>query len=153
MQVDVTHWKDLAVVQFKLVRKYAPHALHAWVTDQDAYYQWEIDSPAHGGAFTVRMHYVPRHPEVCPQLYVWDPIMLPLHVGLFPGQTVNGKGRCHQFHTNDNGPGGRVCICHINTSQWEPSMTYAQVLLKGALWINAYAAHLRTGAAVAEYFC
>ena len=153
MQIDASHWKDLAVVQFKLVQHYFSQFLHVWSTDDDAHYQGNIDSTALGGALTLRLEYMPRHPDVCPQLYVWDPIKLPLHVGLFPGQTINEKGRCHEFHTNENGPSGRVCICHINTSQWEPSMTYAQVLLKGALWINAYEAHLQTGAPIAEYFC
>lgn len=152
MDIDTTHWKDLAVMQFKLVRKYFPQFVHQWRTDEDAHYQGDIESTTLGGAITLRLQYVPRHPEVCPQLYVWDPITLPLHVGLFPEQTINSKGFCHATHTNSNGPGGKISICHINASQWDPSMTYAQVLLKGTLWINAYLGHLQTGNPISDYF-
>jgi hypothetical protein len=152
MHISDDHWKEVAVVQDALVRKYFSNFTLTWRSEDDAYYQGDIQNETLGGSFTLRLQFIPRHPEICPLLFVWDPIVLPMNREKHPGAAINDLAARHETHTLQNGPGGRVCICHIGTSQWEPSFSYAQVLIKGALWLQAYEGHLSTGKRIADYF-
>ena len=153
MHVVANCSKKMEDLQDALVHMYFSQFQRVRLSDDDAYYQGDIASDVLGGQVTLRLQYMPTLPEVCPLLFVWNPIAIPLNPEVFPGETINSKGCCHNFHTNSNGPGGRVSICHISASMWDPSMVYVQVLLKGAMWLNAYEGHLQTGQPISEYFC
>jgi len=132
-------------VEKKLVEKFFPEFALFGLTE-DPYFEGRMSSNSGRVRFLVRVVLVSGFPEVMPELYVWDPLFL----RTWDGSSLNAEGISHYFHTLDNGPGGRVQICH--TLDWDPSITCVQVILKARLWIEAYDAHLTTGKAIADYF-
>ncbi|RJR23286.1 MAG: hypothetical protein C4582_05665 [Desulfobacteraceae bacterium] len=83
----------------------------------------------------------PPYPEKIPNLYVIYPSVLPKY-----GQgSINELGNSHAFHTNSNGPDGVVAICHYSSSEWDTSCTAYGVIIRGLIWLEAYAIHLKTG--------
>lgn len=63
--------------------------------------------------------------------------------------TINSLGCTHDFHTNSNGPGGCVQICHFSPANWDASKTCVSVMIKAVLWCEAYDVHMVTGLSIA----
>jgi len=92
---------------------------------------------------------IPRgYPDQCPPAYIYRPNPLQGHRGL---RTINSYGSSHEMHTLGNGAHGEVQICHFRPERWDASVTLAKVLLKCALWLEAYEQHLRTGSGIAKF--
>ena len=87
-------------------------------------------------------------PDEMPKLFVISPHTLWKYDGY---GTVNKEGISHAFHTLENGPGGRVQICHFKPDLWDSSKTIVAVMMKGLFWLEAYEAHLRTGRDLADF--
>jgi len=87
------------------------------------------------------------YPDEMPSLFVVCPLILPKYDSR---GTINNEGASHKFHTQENGPGGCVQICHFKPDYWDASQTCVGVFLKGALWLEAYDVHLCTGQGIAE---
>lgn len=89
-----------------------------------------------------------NYPHTIPHLYVISPSKLRKYNRK---DTVNAEGLSHRFHTWDNGPWSCVQICHTKPILWSPAHTCVSVLLKGAIWLEAYSAHLRTGRDLCDF--
>jgi hypothetical protein len=100
---------------------------------------------AGSGSYELTAEASEAYPYVEPDLLVTRPHVLWMYGGL---TSINSLGTTHDYHAHDNGPDGCVKICHVLL--WDPSMTFVQVLLKGIIWLEAYAIHLRTGATIAQ---
>ena len=46
---------------------------------------------------------------------------------------------------------GCTKICHFRPELWKDNNTLYQVVMKGLIWLEAYEAHLRTGASLSKY--
>lgn len=46
---------------------------------------------------------------------------------------------------------GCTQICHFKPGLWKDNNTLYQVIMKGLIWLEAYEAHLRTGATLTRY--
>ena len=86
------------------------------------------------------------YPYEMPRLFVTSPTKLWKYQNR---GTVNAESRNHSFHTNSNGPGGIVQICH--TEPWDPSTTCLKVIARGALWVEGLEANRCTGMTIAEF--
>ena len=64
-------------------------------------------------------------------------------------KTINSLGVSHAYHVYGNGHNGFLQICH--TSDWDSSCTCVMALLRGALWVDGYEHHLRTGETIDQY--
>jgi len=127
-----------------LLRKYFP-GFSVYDPNGKTYIEGWIRSNG-GRNFKLKIHVPESYPYSKPQMYVVEPATLYKKDGK---STINSLGLSHAFHTNGNGPGGVVCICH--TDGWNSSRTFIQMLKKGRLWCEAYEAHLRTGKDICKY--
>lgn len=100
-----------------------------------------------GLLYTLKLTIPTWYPDEMPSLFVVSPLTLPKYGGL---GTINNEGISHAFHTQENGPGGCVQICHFQHDYWDASQTCVGVFVKGILWLEAYETHLRTGKDSAE---
>ena len=66
-------------------------------------------------------------------------------------RTINSFGVSHAMHTLENGPSGEVQICHWRPDRWHSGITLNKVMLKGILWLEAYAQHLATGKDINDF--
>lgn len=114
--------------------------------DQNPYFEGWLPGLHSPHDYQVRLVLPPGSPDVQPDLFVWEPIELPA----YGGGTINEKQGGHDWHRLGPGPGGRIQICH--SRGWDASRTYLQVLLKGALWLDAYRHHLATGKPISHFF-
>jgi hypothetical protein len=97
--------------------------------------------------YTLKLIIPAWYPDEMPLLFVTSP--LTLHK--FGGRgTINNEGVSHDFHTQENGPGGCVQICHFKSESWDASQTCVGIFQKGQLWLEAYDVHLCTGLSIAE---
>ena len=90
----------------------------------------------------------PGYPDQCPNAYVFRPNPLP---GYLNHRTINSYGCSHEMHTLSNGPRGEVQICHYRSERWEARITLVKVLLKCALWLEAYEQHRITGQSITRF--
>jgi hypothetical protein len=98
--------------------------------------------------FKLRLVLGRSFPDEMPKLFVVSPATLPKYNGR---GTINSEGSSHCFHTLNNGPGGIVQICHFKSGWWDSSKTTVAALMKGIYWLEAYAAHLKTGRDISVY--
>ena len=63
------------------------------------------------------------------------------------GGELDGGSEDHIYGTRD----GCTQICHFRPSLWKDNNTLYQVVMKGLIWLEAYEAHLRTGANLSQY--
>jgi hypothetical protein len=101
-----------------------------------------------GKAYTIWSPIPSNFPYGCPPVYIYKPNPLVGYAGL---KTVNSYGVSHEMHTLSNGPNGEVQICHWRQSRWDSSITLNRVMLKVALWLEAYEQHLATGQSINEF--
>ena len=92
-------------------------------------------------SFLLELVLSPFYPDEIPKLYVIKPKIMKK----YGGGNINLFGDSHRFHTNQNGPGGIVRICHFEKDNWNASRTCVGVFYKGILWLEAYDLHLTTG--------
>jgi hypothetical protein len=135
-------------LQTKAVQLEFPDTRVVWEAPDKAYFEFPGPTVQGGNEYCLRLYVNPELPEVCPTLFCWSPLVL----RRLPDGTVNELGRNHDFHTWDNGPDARVCICHIALGDWDASISYVTPITKGHLWILAYEAHLQDGSLISEYF-
>lgn len=138
----------LLVAQAKGMEKEFPHWSLYLTSNDAAYYEGWVTAGAQNYQFQMRLYIRPDLPEVCPNLYVWNPVQL-LRYG---GGTVNAAGCTHELHTLGNGPGGRVQLCHSMPGDWDATVAHVLPVAKAHLWCEAYCAHLQDGSAIADYF-
>lgn len=138
---------ELLTVQVRAVQKEFPHCGFRWEAVQDAHFDWEVSTQRQNGAYLMRLYINPAFPEICPAMYVWAPVTL----WRASGGTVNEVGSSHSFHTLENGPGGRVRLCHSSPADWDASVSYVLPILRSFLWCEAYEAHLHDGNSIAHY--
>lgn len=112
----------------------------------NTYLEGEVGT-SDGSQFRLRCILHPRFPDEKPHLYVVSPSRLPR----YGGGTINALGKSHDFHTWGNGPDGCVQICHFKRDWWDSGKTLLAVLIKGVLWCEGYAMHLKTGRPIAAY--
>jgi hypothetical protein len=93
-----------------------------------------------GGQYQAKLQLSPSFPYEQPDRYIISPHTLWMHGNR---GTINALGTSGAFHVLDNGPDGPVRICH--TLNWDASITCVKLLVKCALWLEAYEAHLRNG--------
>jgi len=96
-------------------------------------------------SYELKLDVTDNYPYDEPDLFVALPPVLWMHGGK---KSINSLETTHDYHAYYNGPDGCVKICH--TSEWDPSMTCVQVLLKGIIWLEAYSIHLRSGDTIAK---
>jgi len=96
--------------------------------------------------FQFRLVLPPGSPDTKPLLYVWAPIRL----AKWGGGTVNSVGCSHAFHTLENGPGGKIQLCH--DPSWHAAKTYVGVLARAIWWAEAYCQHIKKGKNISAYF-
>jgi len=98
-----------------------------------------------GKSYKIRVQLPPNYPFEEPDVYIVSPRTLwkYRHQG-----TINDAGLSHGFHTAPS-CNGYVRICH--TKYWSASDTCLRVLIKVALWLEAYEGHRRTGRRIADY--
>ena len=114
-------------------------------TGDDTYF-WGWHTTAYKGRrFLLKLNLSPYYPDEIPKLYVTEPKKLKK----YGGGDINSLGGSHEFHTNGNGPGGVVQICHFAKGQWDPSKTCVGVFYKGIIWLESYDLHLATGKDIA----
>lgn len=136
----------LLMLKCKHVEKYFPDWEFVWENDEKAHFSgWVMGNGPNW--YQLRLELNPQLPEVCPELFVWEPIILPNA----SSGTIN-ELLGHSTHTRPNGPDGRVQICFIAPNDWDASISFLLPLLRGALWINAYEAHLATGRPISDFF-
>ena len=136
----------LILANVMMVQREFPYFRFVSPPTGDAFFHGSLPGRAGSGSYQISLVLPPGSPDVAPQLYVWEPVVLRLR----GGGILNGYRRSHDWHTLDLSPGGRVQICH--TDRWDASRTYVQVLLKAALWLSAYHHHLETGKTIANFF-
>ena len=104
--------------------------------------------PSNGHDYQLKLVLGDDFPDEMPKLYVVSPHML----RKYGGGMANEMEISHAFHTWENGPGGCVQICHCRPDRWDSSKTICGVMIKGILWLEGYARHLRTGQSIASFF-
>jgi hypothetical protein len=137
----------LLMMKFKHVMQYFPDWKFNWESEEDAYFEGWVRTGVGQNRYQLRLCFNPKSPEVCPKLYVWDPIILPA----YQSGTINDTTG-HSTHTISNGPGGRVQICHGAEADWDASVSLILPILRGILWLYAYEGHRATGKLISEYF-
>ena len=137
----------LPTMKCKHVFKYFPDWNFSWENDQVAYFEGWVGIDEDGSSYQLRLCINPQTPEICPALYVWDPIILPG----FQSETIN-ESMGHTTHTLGNGPEGRVQICHMSAGDWDPSVSYIVPILRGILWLYAYEGLRKTGKRICDFF-
>lgn len=135
-------------IQVRLVQKYFPHFRVVRTQENEAYLEGWVHGDENSLNYLLRLYFNPLLPEVCPALYVWDPLIVPRN----PSGRVNDFSMSHEFHTRENGPEGRVQICHTAPSDWDASVTYVLPILKGYLWCAAHSAHMKDGSPISTHF-
>ena len=135
---------DRAQFEEGLVAKYFPGFAFLWNNGR-LYVEGWVSDAAGANQFQLRVDVPSDYPHAKPSLYVVNPTTLPKR----GGGTINSEGNSHSWHTFRGGPGGCVQVCH--TRSWDASLTLPKVILKGVLWIEAYAGHLRTGRDIAHF--
>jgi hypothetical protein len=88
-----------------------------------------------------------HYPNRMPGLYVLSPDHLMGH----GRKLMIDYGTSHAMHTWATDWSSNVKICHCKEEFWSASVTLVEVLLKGALWLEAYEAHCRTGLPIDAY--
>lgn len=137
----------LQVIKCKHVKRHFPYWQFARDSDDSAYFEGWVTPEDSNTAYLLRLCINPECPEVCPELYVWEPIALPR----VPSGTIN-EVTGHETHTRGNGPDGRVQICWIDPADWDATISFVRPILTGHLWLEAYAAHMKTGKPIVDYF-
>jgi hypothetical protein len=96
----------------------------------------------------LRLDFPDDYPFEMPEVYVTSPRVLSMYDCL---GTINQLEFSHSFHTASNSDDGLVQICHTHPFDWDPSMNSLSVLVRCAIWVDGYEAHLRTGMTIANY--
>jgi ubiquitin-protein ligase len=130
-------------MEMKLLARYMSD-FHFYDPRRATYVEGPVQT-SDGRRYRIRVPIPPEYPFQEPGMYVIEPAVLRRRTG----DTVNSLGGTHSFHTKPNGPDGCVQICH--TRDWDASVTLLKVVLKGVVWLEAYAAHLRTGRPIADF--
>ena len=96
--------------------------------------------------YTLRVYIPSDFPSSVPAMIVKTPFMTKL-------MKRNGSELCgspdHIYGSRD----GCTQICHFRPNLWRSENTLYQVFMKGLIWLEAYEAHLRTGANLSAYLC
>jgi hypothetical protein len=143
---DTTY--TILLAQLKGVEREFPHWKLYTDSEDLVYYEGSIVAGAQDMEFMGRIYIRPKLPEVCPNVYIWNPVELPRQ----PGGTVNEVGCTHAFHTLQNGPDGRVQLCLTRPGEWDATVAHVLLVAKLFLWCEAYCAHLQEGTPIADYF-
>lgn len=94
--------------------------------------------------YTLRAYLPSDYPNSVPDMIVRTPSMSRLKRR--DGNELNGYSD-HVLGNRD----GCTKICHFRPELWRDNNTLYQVLMKGMIWLEAYEAHLRTGATLSKY--
>lgn len=95
--------------------------------------------------YTLRIYLPQDFPNSVPPMIVKTPWMTTLKKR--DGRTDLGGSSDHTYGTRD----GCTQICHFKPELWKDNITLYQVVMKGLIWLEAYEAHLRTGASLSRY--
>ena len=95
--------------------------------------------------YTLRVYLPQDFPNSVPPMIVKTPWMTTLKKR--DGRTDLGGSSDHTYGTRD----GCTQICHFKPELWKDNNTLYQVVMKGLIWLEAYEAHLRTGASLSRY--
>ena len=94
--------------------------------------------------YTLRVYLPQDFPNSVPPMIVKTPWMTTLKKR--DGRELHGVAD-HTYGTRD----GCTQICHFKPGLWKDNNTLYQVIMKGLIWLEAYEAHLRTGATLNRY--
>lgn len=94
--------------------------------------------------YTLRIYLPPDFPNSVPQMIVKTPWMTTLKKR--DGRELEGIAD-HTLGSRD----GCTLICHFKPALWRDNVTLYQTVMKGMIWLEAYEAHLRTGATLSRY--
>ena len=94
--------------------------------------------------YTLRIYLPSDYPNSVPDMIVRTPTMSRLRRR--DGNELAGSAD-HVLGSRD----GCTKICHFRPDLWRDNNTLYQVFMKGLIWLEAYEAHLRTGATLSKY--
>ena len=94
--------------------------------------------------YTLRVYVPTDFPNSVPDMIVKTPSMNKLKRS--NGSELQGS-LDHVYGSRD----GCTQICHFKPNMWKDNNTLYQVFMKGMIWLEAYEAHLRTGATLGRY--
>ena len=135
--------KRLQFEQKIVARHYPEFHLHFLLNE--TYFAGSYTTTTSGKHYVIRLDIPIFYPDEMPRLYVINPQTL--WENGYKGK-INDVGISHSYHTNENGHGGCVQICH--TYSWDASHSCLEVLLKAKLWLEAYDKHFKTGMTICE---
>lgn len=94
--------------------------------------------------YTLRIYVPQDYPNSVPHMIVKTPWMTTLKKR--DGRELEGIAD-HTLGSRD----GCTLICHFKPALWKDNNTLYQIFMKGLIWLEAYEAHLRTGATLSRY--
>ena len=129
-----------------LVKKYFHGFSLGYDDNRNPYFAGWTGTRGRRNNYKLRLELSEFFPDSEPGLFVESPQKLPMCDGV---KTVNSLGTSHSYHVYENEDNGFVQICHTN--DWDSSCTCVMALLRGALWVDGYEHHLRTGETIDQY--
>ncbi len=113
-----------------------------WQRDgDDARVEGTIRTSA-GQAYSVRLLVPEAFPFTHPRAFVVSPIR---------GNGCSLNEASHSMHTLSSDSDDHPQICLYNDRNWDPSLTLQHVLVKAAVWLEAYEQHRRTGRPISDF--
>jgi hypothetical protein len=99
--------------------------------------------------YRLRLEVPGTYPDARPNMYVEQPCPLMT----YGGKRMSEFAPSHNYHLLSTSAAGEVQICHFPDSVWDASKSLHLAVLKGKLWLQAYAEHhLRTGQPICDFF-
>ena len=138
-------WRSRIHIEASIVLREMPQYRLQEYSDYACFTGWQGNS-RDNNKYQLELRLSRSYPDVKPKLYVINPNILHKQ---FYFETINEQGSRHAWHTSSNGPNGCVQICHSSTG-WDASQTCVGVLLRGIIWLEAYAEYLQTGRTIAR---
>jgi hypothetical protein len=129
-----------------LVKKYFPGFSLSYDHNGNPYFAGWTGTRGRRNNYKLRLELSEFFPDSEPDLFVESPRKLLMYDGV---KTINSLGTSHSYHVYENEDNGFVQICHTN--DWDSSCTCVMALLRGALWVDGYEHHLRTGETIHQY--
>ncbi len=139
-------FKNRILVEKAVMSKIFPGARFSWEGNSCKFELW-YTTTASGNQYLLSLKLSEYFPDSMPELYVISPVTLWKH-GY--SSSINSLGVSHDYHTNSNGPGGCVQICHFKSEYWDASKTSVAVFVRGLIWLESYDIHLKTGMSINE---
>jgi len=95
-----------------------------------------------GQSYEVRVLVPAAFPYTHPQVFVVSPIQ---------GRGASLTGVSHAMHTLTPDLENHPQICLYNDRNWNPALTLHHVLIKAAVWLEAFEQHRRTGRPINDF--